>query len=210
MTNEAELELLIEIAKLLKKYSPELSKSMAENLSSPEFIKRLVSVLSPAEQKLQNVVTQEIHQATEKQSVTKTRSSGIKGSKTSKKKSSQPAKRNQISTNSYPGFLNDLKTTEPHKSALLIKFHKVLIDKTVLRTLQDIRDFASEIGLPQIKATSRNQAIISLIKDLLPLDIENLRTKIDEIMPVKPQDDRSLEAWADIILDKELRTKQED
>ncbi|MEH2301847.1 MAG: hypothetical protein V7K88_23390 [Nostoc sp.] len=81
---------------------------------------------------------------------------------------------------------------------------------SILPNLQDIRNFASDTGLSTIKATSRNKAIIPLIKDLLSLNIEQLKTKLDGLIPVLPQDDRSLEAWANIILDKERQTKQED
>ncbi|MFH7029058.1 MAG: hypothetical protein ACHBN1_27620 [Heteroscytonema crispum UTEX LB 1556] len=84
------------------------------------------------------------------------------------------------------------------------------MDKTLLPTLQDIRNFSSDTGIPAIKATSRNRAIISLVKALLPLNVEELKTKLDAAMPASPQDDRSLEAWANIILDKERRIKQED
>src|SRR5687767_11741141 len=45
MNDRSELELLVEIAKLLKKYGPETFEKLAENLSSPEFSERLTSVL---------------------------------------------------------------------------------------------------------------------------------------------------------------------
>lgn len=210
MTDKPELELLIEIAKLLKKYSPELSESIAKQLSSPELVKRLVSVLSTIDKIPQTVLTQEIQPAASNQSLKKSYSSLTKGARKSGKKESHSAKGKQTRSNSYPSFLNELEKTEPDKSALLVKFYDGLMDRTFLATLQEMRNFSSDTGLPPVKATSRNKAIIPLIKALSGLTVEQLKTTLDAVIPVLRQDDRSLEAWANIILDKERRTKQED
>ncbi|MEH1914933.1 hypothetical protein [Nostoc sp.] len=210
MTNQPEFELLIEIAKLLKKHSPEFSKSLAELLSSPKFIEHLVSVLSSTNTISSTGITQQIKPTTSNQRLKKPRSSLTKKAKTSQKKESQSAKSGLSASVSYPLFLKELETTDPEKSALLIKLYYSLINKTLLPTLQDIRNFASDTGLSTIKATSRNKAIIPFVRDLLSLNIEQLKTKLDGLMPVLPEDDRSLEAWANIILDKERQTKQED
>ena len=46
MSDKPDLELLIEVAKLLRKYGPDAFEKLAENLSSPEFSERLTSILS--------------------------------------------------------------------------------------------------------------------------------------------------------------------
>ncbi|MEH2047183.1 hypothetical protein [Nostoc sp.] len=210
MTDQPEFELLIEIPKLLKKHSPEFSKSLAELLSSPKFIEHLVSVLSSRNTISSTGITQQIKPTASNQRLKRPRSSLTKKAKTSQKKESQSAKDSLPASVSYPLFLKELEKTDPEKSALLVKLYYSLINKTLLPTLQDIRNFASDTGLSTIKATSRNKAIIPLVRDLLSLNIEQLKTKLDGLMPVLPEDDRSLEAWANIILDKERQTKQED
>ncbi|MCF2145419.1 hypothetical protein IQ276_002915 [Desmonostoc muscorum LEGE 12446] len=210
MTDQPEFELLIEIAKLLNKHSPEFSKSLAELLSSPKFIEHLVSVLSSTNTISSTGITQQIKPTPSNQSLKTPRSSLTKKAKISQKKESQSARGSLPASVSYPSFLKELEKTDLDKSVLLVKLYHSLMDKTLLPTLQDIRNFASDIGLSTIKATSRNKAIIHLVKDLLSLNIEQLKTKLDGLMPVLPQDDRSLEAWANIILDKERQTKQED
>ncbi|MEH2086248.1 hypothetical protein [Nostoc sp.] len=210
MTDKPEFELLVEIAKLLNKHSPEFSKSLAELLSSPKFIEHLVSVLSSTNTITSKGITQQIKPTASNQRLKKPRSSLIKKAKTSQKKESESAKGSLPASVSYPSFLKELEKTDPEKSALLVNLYHSLINRTLLPTLQDIRNFTSDTGLSTIKATSRNKAIIPLVKDLLSLNIEELKTKLDALMPVLPQNDRSFEAWANIILDKERQTKQED
>ena len=47
-SNELEFELLIEIAKLLKRYGPETFENLARTVSSPESIEKLISILTTA------------------------------------------------------------------------------------------------------------------------------------------------------------------
>jgi hypothetical protein len=207
VTDKLDYELLIELSKLLKKYHPELSKSLAENLSSPEFIERLVSVLYPAAKIPQTSIAQENKPEAGKQSLKNSRSSLRKGAKTGRKKNYQSTSGNRTQKSSHPSFLVNLEKTEPEKAVLLIKFYDKLMDKTCLPTLANIRTFASKIGVQPIKSTSRSKAILPLVKALLPLSLEELKTKLDTVMPGLTQDDRSLEGWANIILDKEHRSK---
>ena len=65
------------------------------------------------------------------------------------------------------------------------------------------------MGLPPLNATARDKAIVPLTKALLPLSLEVLKARLAEVKSVSNQDDRSLEGWSNIILDKERRKKQE-
>ena len=178
MSNKTELELLIEIAKLLKKYGPDTFEKLAENLSSPEFLERLISILSTTARTARLV-----------------------------KKDTQPSERKQTPID-VRSSLVALAKTEPEKSDLLIKFYDGLTAKAFLPTLRDIQSFVSDMGLPSVKATARDKAIVPFVKSFLPLSIEEIKAKLGRIKPVSSANDRSLEGWSNIILDKERRTKQ--
>lgn len=178
MSDKPELELLIEVAKLLKKYGPDAFEKLAENLSSPEFSEKLTAVLSTTA-RIARSVKKDVLLSEGKQTPRDFRSS-----------------------------LVALAKTEPEKSDLLLKFYDGLTAKTLLPTLRDIRSFVSDMGLPSLKATARDKAIVPFVKSFLPLNIEEIRAKLARINPVSSSSDRSLEGWSNIILDKERRTKQ--
>lgn len=179
MSDKPELELLIEVAKLLKKYGPDAFEKLAESLSTPEFSERLTTILS---------------------STAKTACSV--------KKDVQPSEERKQTPRDFRSSLVALAKTKPEKSELLLKFYDSLMAKTSLPTLRDIQSFISDMGLSPLKATARDKAIIPFVKSFLPLGVDEIKAKLVRIKPVSVADDRSLEGWSNIILDKERRTKQ--
>lgn len=179
MNNELELELLVEIAKLLKKYGPETFEILSGNLSSPEFAERLVSILSTTARVARTV--------------------RAKGLETTERKKSP---------RDFRSSLVALEKTDKEKSTLLIKFYDDLMAKTFLPKLRDIQAFVEDNGLPPAKATARDKAIIPLFKALSPLPLDELRSRLSMLKPVSTKDDRSLEGWSKIILDKDRRTRK--
>jgi len=105
----------------------------------------------------------------------------------------------------FRSSLVELGISDPEKSDLLLKFHDNLMGKNILPTLRDIQAFVSDTGLPSIKSSARSKAIVPLIKSLSELSLDELRTKIAIVKAVSSQNDRSLEGWSNIILDKERR-----
>ena len=180
MSDRPEFELLIEIAKLFGKYGPETFESLSEKLSTPEFSERLSSVLSVVAKKGRTVRPQETELTEQTRSPKDFRSSLVAA-----------------------------KKTDPEKSELLVNFYDGLTAKTFLPTLRDIQAFVSDTGSPPLKASTRDKAIIPLVKVLLPLPLEELKTRLSVVKSVPSQDDRSLEGWSNIILDKGRRTKQD-
>lgn len=175
MSDKPEFELLIEIAKLLKKYGPEAFESLAQGLSSPEFSERLASIL--------------------------TASARIGRSEQKKAESKRMTKDFRLS-------VIELGETEPEKSALLLTLYDSLMAKTLLPTLREIQIYVSDMGLPPVKVTTRDKTIVPLIKTLMNLPINELKDKLSVIKPVSTQDDRSLEGWSNIILDKAQKANQ--
>ncbi len=178
MNDKPELELLVEVAKLLKKYGPDAFEKLAESLSTPEFSEQLNIILSTTA-KAARSVKKDVQLSEGKQAPRDFRSS-----------------------------LVTLGKTDPEKSDLLIKFYDGLMAKTFLPTLRDIQSFISDTGLSPLKTTARDKAIIPLVKSLLLLSVEEIKAKLIRVKHISTTDDRSLEGWSSIILDKERRTKQ--
>ena len=178
MGEKPELDLLIDIAKLVKKYGSETFENLADKISTPEFSERLSSLLASTAK----VARQAQMETTDK-----------------------PAKKKGV--RDFRTSLVAFEKNEPEKSAILLKFYDDLLAKIVLPTFRDIKTFLQDNDLPVIKATSREKAIIPLAKVLMALSIDEIKNRISSVKPVIKKDDRSLEGWSNIILDKARRTK---
>ena len=122
------------------------------------------------------------------------RKSQVKSRK--KRKASQQQK---IST---PRVLRKFETTEEETYKLLERFFIDLNAESVLPTLNDIREFSIECGLPEVTAKSRKKAINPLLNALGNFSKEEIRDKI-QLARRMGNGDRSLESWSKIILQNE-------
>jgi hypothetical protein len=94
-------------------------------------------------------------------------------------------------------------STDSEKAELLSKFYEDLLARRVLPTLRQIREFARENRIRGAQAESREKAISPLIQDLSVLPRDQLISILRRMRPGQSlPDDRSLERWADVILDK--------
>ena len=173
MKTQRELDLLVDLAKLLKKYGPEPFESLAVSISSPEMTQHLSVIL------------------------TQTAKIGRSIPKT--KRETGPKEKPPV-----PRSLATLESVEQEKYQLLMSFYSDLIAKKVLPSLRDVKEFAIDCGLPEVRAKSRQKAISPLIGSLVKLPNGQLIAKIQSL---KKYDlgDRSLEGWSDLILDKHRR-----
>lgn len=178
MNDKKDLDLLVEIAKLLKKYGPETFESLASNLSSPDFSGYLIDILSKSARTAKSV---KINQGA-----------------SSKKRKTQ---------RDFRESLVELGKSEPDKSKLLLDFYERLVEKAVFSTLRDIQTFLTDQGFQAPKAKARDKAIIPFMKVLMSLSLGKLKDCLDEINSLTARNDRSLRGWSDIILDKERRQK---
>jgi hypothetical protein len=90
--------------------------------------------------------------------------------------------------------------SEPKRNVLLLQLYEDLMSKTLLPTLRDAKTFAQDNGLSVIKVTSREKAIVALVKAFLLLSPASVENYFIKIQPVTSKDDRSLEGWSNIIL----------
>jgi hypothetical protein len=170
VSNNSDFDLLADIARLLKKYGPEAFERLAENLSSPEFLEHLVTILKTS---------------------TKAGMTANIGRHTRKKKQSSADFRSSLTA------LDDKE-----KAELLLKFYDGLMSKTLLPTLRSLQSFISDAGLPPSKTKVREKAIIQAIRTLRALSLDELKSILSTVSQAPLQDDRSLEGWSNIILNK--------
>jgi hypothetical protein len=177
MNNKNEFDLLSEIAKLVKKYGPETFERLAAQVSRPEFHQQLADILS----------------ATAKVS----RSS----------QSDKDISKAKESLQTFRTTLVELEKMQPDKGSILLQLYDGLITKMFLPTVRDIQAFVTDNGLPPLKATSRDKAIVPFIKVFLSMPSEEVKEYLKRIQPSADTDDRSLAGWSNIIFGKEGRAK---
>ncbi len=175
MKNRPEMDLLVDLARLMKKHGPEPFEILANSIRSSDFARELADLLSTSAS-IANATT---------------------------KKRGKPTKREPMT--SIGNTLAVLQRTEPQKYELISDFYDALQTKAILPTMRDIKAFALDCGLPEIRGNSRQKSIAPLIKHLILLPTESLSIKV-RIPKSDQRGDRSLEGWTNIILDKERRT----
>jgi hypothetical protein len=171
MTEQREIDLLIDLLKLMRKYGSQSFELLANDLSSSQITERLSRILTKVPEKAR--------------AAPKTR-------KSQRTKQQQP----------IPKALMALEHSDPQKFEILSKFYRDLVTKTVLPSLRDIKYLAEELGLPEIRAESRQKAISPLITMLAVYPLDKIKEKIQSVDRYRTGD-RSLEGWSKIILDKE-------
>jgi len=168
--------LLADLAQLIKKHGPTAFSDLASLLRDPAKVDDLTAILEAG-------------------------SFAGRNAKTRKKKPVREGRR--TGPISLLHLLSETRSTDPAKAELLTRFYEDLSLKRVLPSLRDLRKFASDNGLIGAAADSREKAIGPLVRDLRGRSVEQVREIIGRaIVTEGTKDDRSLERWTDIILDK--------
>src|SRR5271166_5729358 len=98
--------------------------------------------------------------------------------------------------------LGSIRESDPDKYILLSEFLSHLKDRTILPESQDIRYFAQLIGLKEIKGRSRKEMFATLLRFLISLPTERLRTDIQGADKISEQQRRR---GFSVLTDKLLR-----
>lgn len=179
MNSHPEFELLQDLARLVRKHGADVFERLAQLLEKPEFIEHLRQIL-------------------------------LVGAKTAKQSGVIQARPRspKPSLHDYRLTLLDYEQLGAEKSALLARLYDDLMAKTLLPTMRELRAFAESSGLQGPKAPGRPKAIVEIIDELRQRSLEELRPIISRLPPATGESDRSLENWARIIFDKELRSRK--
>lgn len=177
MTEADRFELLRDLARLIKKHGPDAFANLSDFLKSPDAIDELVAILDAS--------------ATAGRKAHVTRASGT------------PKKVQQ----GLGEILFEIEKSDPHKAQELSEFVRAIRAKRVLPTLRDVRNFALDNGLRPVTATSKDKALLPLVKDLIARPAGELSTILKTVTVHQHVGDRTLEGWAGVILDKERRNR---
>lgn len=180
MTNQRELDLLVDVARLLRKYGPDTFARLARYLREPQAMDNLASVL-------------ESYARTARRRLP---SAGRKNRSASKQ-------REQFGRDALLALAKD----DAEKSELLVLFWDDLQAGRRLPRLKDLREFALDYDLPQAPASSRGRAISSLTKHLMTLPLERVKAILHAAPPSTSSRGASLEAWTNVILNKDTDPK---
>jgi hypothetical protein len=97
--------------------------------------------------------------------------------------------------------LEELKQTDPRRSAVLSDLWRRLRDKEVLPQMSSVRAFCEAIGIKSLKAQKREQAVSEVIDQLATMPYDQLESALTE---ASRKQDRALgdeyERWVGLIL----------
>jgi hypothetical protein len=168
--------LLEDIARLVKKHGPKAFSDLSSILRDPGKIEEFITILEAG---------------------------ASAGRRAKIYKSGAPPGRQRAASVGLGLPSSHATTTDPEKADLLSGFYEDLLARRVMPTLRELREFASENHLRGAKAESREKAIGPLVRDLSLRPSDQIASILAGVRPAKSvKDDRSLERWADVILDK--------
>ncbi len=184
MKDTADAELLADLARLYKKYGPDVFEQLASRVSSPAFAETLASILK--ETAHVGRLTKSTHQAeVRRRPPHAEREHGGRITKST----ARPSLRKE---------LHELNITNPEKYHLLESFASDIKSRRLLAKVRDIRRFAAENGLPPITAKSHDQAVSYFIRALLPLPLDELTKMLLRARGTQTFNS-TLSQWSEII-----------
>jgi len=172
MIRQKDLDLLADLAKLLKKYGPESFESLRRLLTSGELPEEIGSILASSK-----------HLAEEKPRPLEIRHP-------------RPSRRSESLSLRQLSFL---KISDPAKYDILERFYNQATLRRILPTRRDALDIAAELGLDVPKKATRTAVINKITLRLAYFPTEKLQSRIKEIIG-RGKRTQTLEDWADLIL----------
>lgn len=169
------MDLIYDLARLARKYTPEDWGDLLRLLNDDESRRQVINLL------------QEIREV----------------SSTNRKRSSKLHKITRI-----PDLLKDVRAKDPEKGIILSEFWKRLRNHELLVKVSNIRMFANTIGLQDITATKRDQAIGELMRQLIALPTDKIEDALTKTT-VEPRDfSEEYERWVSLILSHKRDSKE--
>jgi hypothetical protein len=169
MKDNKKYELLSDLVKLIEKYGLDTFKDLSSEIFNYSFSERYRDRLKSRGKIDRNILTKD------------------------NKRSSN------IQRIDFRSTLSSIAIIETEKGMLLLDLYDGLKSKALLPTLKEMQSFVLDNGLPLLKATSRDKAIIPFVKAFIPMPFLKAREYIERIQP-KASLDKRLEGWSNIIL----------
>ncbi|MBI5826895.1 MAG: hypothetical protein HZB22_04125 [Deltaproteobacteria bacterium] len=178
MNESRRFDLLSDLARLIKKHGIDAFAELANYLSHPEAIEHLITIIEGT------------FKAGQSASIDKDRGAQGAGRGTGVKR-----------------LIDDLEKSDPQKAEIISAFYHTLLAKNALPSIKEMRDFSIDTGLKPVHAKSRDKAIFPLLKDIAARPLNEVKDIIGRISLRGIGDDRTLEGWAKVILNKEHRQR---
>jgi len=178
MSDEARLNLLSDLVRLLKKHGPDAFSDLSRHLQDGAAIRDLTSVLDGVAEA--------------------GRLAGVrpKGKQANRKQ------------DSIDEAIENWRRTKPDIGERLAALAADLRARVVLTSTRDIVGFVQDNGLGPVTASSRNKGVAMLLERIMDLEPEELVKVLDSRALRQRDTDRSLEGWSKIIMDKERKNRR--
>lgn len=125
------------------------------------------------------------------------------------KKNSLRGKRGVNRINGSREELLELRKRDPAKADILLRFYEGLVAKEYLPTIRDVRNFALDCGIPDLRSSARQKAVSELIRAIASQPTTELERRIEAISLGKTSTGNGLEGWNRIILNQRRTTTGE-
>ena len=164
------LDMISDLAKLLRKYGPEAFEELVDAIRNPQFQHKLAELLLV--------------------SARTARKAGIGG----------PSSQNRKAFSRCRDKIENLKSTDPEKAKLLAQLIDDVERKKALRSMREIREFSTRHVLPKNSARTRAQAIEGLLESLADKPLEQLKEILHSLCARVGKGEEGLEGWANLIM----------
>lgn len=177
-TNDSrKFDLLVDLAKLLKKYGKETFIELALVLDDKFFIEKIEQVLKKMPSN---------------------------GKKNSSRDAEVVVKKKRETTRDA---LDRLAATDPEKADLLREVFASIQQRTLMPNLRDLRAYLSHRGIEASSTTSRESLARVFFKNSIELSNTGLRELLDSRVLEDAADDRALGAWGKVILKEDKKDR---
>lgn len=153
MIRQKDLDLLSDLAKLLKKYGPESFERLRTLMTSGELPEKMADILAT--------------------------SKALARKKSSPRRTKRSIEKPEISIARQLSFLRE---SQPRKYDILQQFYKQAQVKQILATRRDVARLATELGLDISKRISREAILAKILQQLSSLPVEQLERRVKEIV----------------------------
>ncbi len=175
MNEEFDTELVADFARLIKRHGADSFERLADLLREPKVVSRIIEILDSSASIKRRAI--DAGRSNSRQRVRDT--SGLRQ------------------------LRQMIEEMDAEKSNILSATLTNLLSKQFLPSLRAVRSFARDNGLPDVRADSREKAIVPLVRNLLVRPTNEIKTMIDRATSDEtPGRDRSLEGWTEVILNR--------
>lgn len=178
--NTLSIKLLLEIAKLWRKYGKKTFSDLSQLLSQDNFSEEVTNLLN-----------------------------GYMNAINKQKKTKHKTTLEKNVDNTILSEIRAMRNSQPEKAGLLLRLYEQLTNKEILPTMRDIRTYSEFAHFPTSKARSRDKAIQSMYKIFTNMSMNELNWHLNNLPKTVNNYQRSLSQWSNIISRKNINENEQ-